>query len=115
MKTIFEHIEHVKGKPHHIRRRVAFSAATVGTAVIALAWLVGSLGAGAFALKSSSFANNTVEETKVVFESGDSQNFFGVAAVLESAPARTPARIEIIDSAKPEASSKNAEQTIIPF
>ncbi|MDP2654958.1 MAG: hypothetical protein Q8P17_00085 [bacterium] len=114
MKTIFEHINRVKSKPHHIRRRVAFSAAAVGTAVIALVWLVGSLGTGAFALKSSSFADNAGEET-IVSENGDSKDLSGVAAVLQSAPASEPARIEIVDSAKPESSSNKTEQTVIPF
>ena len=113
MKTIFEHINRVKSQPHHIRRRVAFSAATVGTAVIALVWLIGSLGTGAFALKSSSFADNTGEAT--LSENGDSKDLSGVAAVLQSAPARTPSRIEIVDSAKPESSSNKTEQTVIPF
>lgn len=116
MKTIFEHIEHIKGKPHHIRKRVAFGAATIGTAVIALAWLAGSLGTGAFALKPSSFADNTEGEmTPIVSESSDSKGLVGVAAVIQSAPTQAPARIEIVDSAKSELSTKKAEQTIIPF
>ena len=59
MKTIFDHIERVQGKPHHIRSRSPFSAAAAGTAIIAFVWLVSSVGAGTFALKDTSFAQST--------------------------------------------------------
>ena len=29
MKNIFEHIEHAKRKPHHVRKQIAFGAAEV--------------------------------------------------------------------------------------
>jgi len=117
MKTIFQHIEHVKGKPHHVRKQVAFGAATAGTALIALVWLAGSLGTGSFALKATSFADNTGEGTLTVSNDDGSNTTSGIAGVgaaaaLESASAP---RIEIIDSVASATSSKKAEQTTIPF
>ncbi|MDO8593335.1 MAG: hypothetical protein Q7R59_00305 [bacterium] len=115
MKTIFEHIEHVKGKPHHIRRRVAFGTATAITAIIALVWLAGSLGTGAFALKTTSFADITGGEGTLIVSGNDNEQLAGVgaASILPNAP--EPARIEIIDAVTPESSAKKAEQTVIPF
>jgi len=119
MKTIFEHIEHVKGKPHHIRKKVAFTAAIVVTALIALVWFVGSLSLGAFALEGSSFADAT-EQGSFTVESGSEAGLpskaglpatAGVAAALEGEDA--PARIEIVDTAPPK--QKKAEPTTIPF
>ena len=102
MKTIFEHIEHMKGKPHHVRKRVAFVTAACGTAVIALVWLVGSLGTGAFAIRGATFAESTGAEPAAA-----------TAAAVESAD--VPAHIEIIDASSPAFKAKQTEQTTIPF
>ena len=116
MKTVAQHIEHIKNKPHHVRKRVAFGAAFAGTAVIALVWLVSSVGTGAFALKDTSFAQSTGQENSLATE-GDST--VGVIAGAAAAPALesvdAPARIEIIDTASSTRQTKKAEQTTIPF
>ena len=109
MKTVFEHIEHVKGKPHHIRKKVALTAATVITAVIALIWLVGSLSVGTFALKESSFADAT-RAIDVPNTADSASNLAGAAAVLND---ETPVRIEIVDTSPPR--QKKPEPTVIPF
>ncbi len=114
MRTIFQHIEHVKGKPHHIRKRVAFSAAAVGTAVIALAWLAGSLGTGAFALKDTSFTQSA-SGNGTSSASGGSEQFAGVGAASIIRSESEPARIEIIDAPSSSQPIKKAEQTVIPF
>ncbi|KKW44092.1 hypothetical protein A3J11_00245 [Candidatus Kaiserbacteria bacterium RIFCSPLOWO2_02_FULL_55_12] len=112
MKTVFEHIEHVKGKPHHIRKKVAFTAAVVVTAFIALVWLVGSLSLGAFALEGSSFADATEQGKIDVTNTADTTSALaGAAAALQKEDA--PARIEIVDTAPPK--QKKAEPTVIPF
>lgn len=121
MRTIFEHIEHVKGKPHHIRKRVAFGTAAVLTAVIALVWLAGSLATGAFALKPTSFAQSTGQESSTVTGSENgNQNIAGVlagqaAAALQNDSASVPAHIEIVDTTPSKAQAKKAEPTVIPF
>ncbi|MEK7114179.1 MAG: hypothetical protein AAB850_01370 [Patescibacteria group bacterium] len=114
MKTIFEHIEHIKGKPHHVRKRVAFAAAAGGAGAIALVWLVSSLGTGAFAIRGATFSESTGQESPATAGVGDNfQNVAGAAAVLEDGS--TPAYIEIIDSASSTLKAKQAEQTTIPF
>jgi len=114
MKTIFDHIEHVKGKPHHIRRQVAFTAAGCGAALIALVWLVGNVSLGTFAIKSTSFASAT-EGLSVVAtdDSTAGANFAGVASAFPGA--QEPARIEIVDVASSSVASGRAERTTIPF
>ncbi|HEY4501410.1 MAG TPA: hypothetical protein VJI70_04105 [Candidatus Paceibacterota bacterium] len=114
MKTIFDHIERVKGKPHHVRKRVAFGVAAFGAALIALVWLVGSLGTGAFALKDTSFAQSIGQEGVVVAGSENgSPNIAGVGAALSNTSA--PAHIEIVDTTPSKAQTKKAEPTVIPF
>ena len=118
MKNIFEHIEQVKGKPHHIRKRVAFTVAAAGTAIVALVWLVGSLSLGAFAIQGNSFAESTGQESVIATDSNNDSfpangGIAGAAAALPSANA--PARIEIINAASSNSGQKKTERTIIPF
>ncbi|HCR52526.1 TPA: hypothetical protein DIV48_02650 [Candidatus Kaiserbacteria bacterium] len=115
MRTVFQHIEHIQGKPHHIRRRVAFGAAAAGTALIALVWLASSIGTGAFALKNTSFAGNAGEaEAPTVSGNAGPQNLAGTAAAVQSNTSG-PARIEIVDADSSATAGKKAEQTILPF
>lgn len=116
MKTIFDHIEHVKGKPHHIRKRVAFTAAGCGAGVIALVWLAGSLTTGAFAIKGSNFTDSA-NQGSVITTSGDSTSQLagvGAAAALNQAE-EAPVHIEIVNTASEPSKQKQAEQTTIPF
>lgn len=115
MKTVSEHIEYVKGKPHHIRKGIAFSAAAGCTTLVAFVWLAESLWSGAFALKSSSFADSARQSPEaIVYDSGKS-GLAGVAAALsEDERADAPVHIEIVDAAS-STPEKKAEQTIIPF
>lgn len=114
MKTILHHIERVKGKPHHIRKRIAFSIAAGGAGLVALVWLAASLGTGAFAIRGASFADAALGESAVATGAvSDSQNLAGAAAALEDAAG--PARIEIVDTAPTTATKKQAERTTIPF
>lgn len=114
MKTIFDHIEHVKGKPHHVRKRVAFGAAAGGAAFVALVWFGQSIGSGTFALKNTSFADST-KEASVVVTSTDrgNQNVAGAAAAFRDPSA--PAHIEIVDVASSTPKTKQVEQTTLPF
>ncbi|MBI5405677.1 hypothetical protein HY972_01400 [Candidatus Kaiserbacteria bacterium] len=115
MKTVFEHIEHVRGKPHHIRKRVAFTAAGGITALVALVWLASSLGTGVFAIKGSSFAESAAQSSGLMIK-GAAQpetGLAGAAAALPSADA--PARIEIVDVAPSSSPAKQHEQTTLPF
>ena len=124
MKTLFEHIEYVQGKPHHVRRRIAFSAAAGTTAFIALVWFVGTLASGTFAIHGSSFAESAGQGQIVVTGNGNQSNVAGVAAAavvsasgVDSGNASGPARIEIINTNTASATSSAAQtdRTTIPF
>lgn len=112
MRRVLEHIEHIKGKPHHVRKRVALVSAAAGTAVIALVWLFASLGTGAFALGNTSFAESTGRESATL-SGGANPLVAGAGAARESAS--LPAHIEIVDVASSTQAGKKAEQTTIPF
>lgn len=113
MKAIFDHIERVKGRPHHVRKRVTFTYAGALTALIAVVWLGTSLSTGTFALTDTSFTDGTGGATTVT-GSGDaaSAGLAGAAATPAAMP-NTAARIEIIDAAT--STSQKPEPTTIPF
>ena len=113
MKNVFEHIEYVKGQPHHIRKRVAFSAAVGVTAVIAIIWLTSSLATGAFAIRGNSFDEQTPAVPNGA--TNTNTNLAGAAAALPPSSANVPAHIEIIDTGSSASGQKKAEQTIVPF
>jgi hypothetical protein len=116
MKTVLDHIEHVKGKPRHVRHRVAVGAATFASALIALVWLGVNLISGSFALsQESSFATNAGQDDTVT-TSATSDGLAGAAAALPpSASASAPAHIEIVDTTPAPAHQKQSDQTILPF
>jgi hypothetical protein len=117
MKTVFDHIKHVQGKPHHIRKRVAFGIAGGVSAFFALVWLGANLATGAFAIQGSNFAMSTGQESVATTSSDGStdQGLAGVgaAAALQS-DTSAPAHIEIVDTT-PVAPKKPVDQTTIPF
>jgi hypothetical protein len=111
MKTISDHIRHVHTKPHHVRRKITLTVAAIGTGLIAIVWLVGSVSSGVFALKDTSFADS-VGTASVQVANGDvNAQLAGAAASLKDDEG--PARIEIVDI--PQESSPKPEQTTIPF
>ncbi|MHB8860641.1 MAG: hypothetical protein ACYC48_02805 [Minisyncoccota bacterium] len=116
MKNIFDHIEHVKAKPHHIRKQVAFGVAAGTSALIGLIWLVGSFETGAFAIQGSNFAMGTGQESAVATTSasGD-QGLAGVAAASALQDASAPAHIEIVDTSSQAPQKSQSDQTILPF
>ncbi|MSU74797.1 hypothetical protein EXS57_03410 [Candidatus Kaiserbacteria bacterium] len=115
MKTVSEHIEHIKGKPHHVRKNITFVIAASVTAVVALAWLVGSVSSGMFILKPTSFAEITQQKSIETVDrvTADSENLAGAAAALGVKD--TSAHIQIVDTTPATPSVKKVEQTTIPF
>jgi hypothetical protein len=115
MKKVFEHIEHIKTKPHHIRKQIAFGTAGVVTTLIAIVWLTSSIGAGTFAIRDNSFAHINGDEGVSVVSGNNNGQLAGAAAAPEVGNSKSPARIQIIDVATSTPSSRKAERTVIPF
>lgn len=115
MKTVFEHVEHIKGKPHHVRKQVSFSIAAAGTALVSLIWLATSLSTGAFAIKGSSFAESVGQASVIATgdTEGTNQNIAGAAAAFPDTTAGPP-RIQIVNTAT-SSPIKKVEQTVLPF
>jgi hypothetical protein len=117
MKNISEHIRYLHGKPHHIRRKVAFGTAAGVAGLIGVIWLVGSVSAGSFALKDTSFADATGAAPVDVVNANDTTATAGLAGAA-AAPAledssQGPAHIQIVNvTPKP---APKPEQTTIPF
>ena len=122
MKSLPEHIEYIRSKPHHVRRATAFGTAAVVTGTIALIWLGASLATGAFALKGGNFAEETgaLPPENAPANAPQNSNVAGAAAALP--PAKTgPANLQVVqggDGIQPVRAPQTAtqtEQTIIPF
>jgi hypothetical protein len=118
MRTVAEHLDRIREKPHHVRHRYALGTAGAITAVIGAAWLGISLSTGAFALHGTSFADATRGdiETSTPGEARAAAVAGAAAAPLPPAGEGAPARVEAVPTteAKPEKAGK-AEPTIIPF
>src|SRR3989344_3837472 len=121
MKTVSEHIAHVRMQPHHIRKQIVVASAVGGTILIALVWLIGSLSTSAFSIRGDSSFASSISRQGATAVNGDvsvNQNLAGVAgaaAVLQQDES-PPVHIEIIDSTPyTPVSLKKAEQTTIPF
>lgn len=114
MKSFLNYLEDLKAKPHHVRKQVAFAAASAGTGLIAFVWFLGSLSSGAFALKGTT---NTAPAAAVVAASSDTGSADGLAGASAAIGSQSgPARIQIIDAATSSTlRSKQASQTTIPF
>lgn len=113
MKNVFEHIEHIKTKPHHIRKQVAFGVASVGSGLVALVWLGSSLATGAFAIQETSFAES-IGKGIATTPGSPAQNIAGAAAALPVD--NDEPRIEIVNVvATSSAPVQVREETILPF
>jgi hypothetical protein len=117
MKNVFEHIEHIKGKPHHVRRRVAFGMAALGSAFVAFVWLGVSLTTGSFAIKGSSFALTMGQDEVIATTSASGVSALAGAAAAfgDTRSSSAPAHIEIVDTTPDHSTQKQPEQTILPF
>lgn len=115
MQKFFDYIEHLKGKPHHVRKQITFAAATGGAALIGLVWFGVSLSSGAYAINGSNFAQATGAEATVTASAGNTSQLAGAAAAVDTNKTQA-AHIEIIDAATTStAANTRPEQTVIPF
>ena len=119
MRTIADHLDNIRDKPHHVRRRVAFGAAGAITGVIALLWLGLSLSTGTFALKDSNFAELTgAEPTDTTSADTEDTSALAGAAAAGREDDTTP-HIEVVPPGngveKTSSGGSSNTQTIIPF
>ena len=114
MKTIFEHIDTIKDKPHHVRERVAFGVAGGVTAVVALVWFFAVVQTGTFAIAHSNFAESTGGgKASVAAVAPSEQGGFGIAGAAAAVPTTcaVPVHIEVVDQAKaPEAKRRSNQR-----
>ncbi len=107
---MFEYIESLKGKPAHVRERIAFGAAGGVTAVVAVGWLAVTATSGTFALNVDSQAPGDIDaafaETRSSFDS-----LLGAVGAFQSGETEG----EIIVETKATTSLDKGEPTSIPF
>ena len=117
MRTLFQHIDRVRERPHHVRRRIAFGTAGVAAGAVALVWLGTSLATGAFQIQGSDFAQATGAEPADT-TSGNGSDTSGVAAAAAaSLDTNAPAHLEVVPAA-PKASVRSATApgpAVLPF
>ena len=110
---IERHIENVKGKPHHVRKQVAFTSAAGIALFIGLVWFAYSAQTGVFAIKGSSFADATkaTDPTYVDAQGGSNDGLAGAAAAVQDDSGAV--RLNVVDKTPPK--PVQMEQTTIPF
>jgi|CXWL01.1.fsa_nt_gi hypothetical protein len=112
------HIQHLKEKPEHVRRRIAVGTSAGVTVIVALVWMVTLSSSGVLALK-----NAPTSESENVAESARSakEGITSLLGAVGAAPGEsTSPALSIIDNGasstldqKQNQPSSNA--TVIPF
>ncbi len=115
MQFLFNAIERTKGKPHHVRHRVAVAISATCAGLVGMLWLGVSLSHNAFAIKGTTFAQSVgATETAETVNETRSQNVAGAAAALDQ-KSEGPARVQIVNIVATSSPTKTEDQTIIPF
>jgi len=115
MRTLSDHIENIKSKPHHVRKKITFTLAGTGAGLVGLVWLGTSLASGAFAIKGATFAESTGQGATVETVTKDpNANLAGAAAAVKS-DTTGPARIQIVNVVATSTVKEKPEQTTISF
>ena len=112
MQSVVNHIEQLKGKPYHHRKRITYLYAGIGAGAIGLVWLIASLATGAFLIHDSLLTRDSSGEGTAVIEAN--QRIAGAAAALTT-DAGAPAELKIIDTKPTSARTKQPEHTVMPF
>ncbi len=113
MKTIFQHIDTVREKPHHVRKQIAFGLAGGITTIIALVWLTASAATGTFAIKTPTFPGAEAQPAVITTTPEGNPNLAGAAAATDK---KSPIHIEIVNTATTTpVDPRGAEQTVLPF
>jgi hypothetical protein len=116
MKTIIEHIEYLRGKPHQVRKQIALGVAGGVSLLIALVWLGGNVMAGTFAIKDTSFMASIGQAPSVATTSETGASGLagaGAAQILEDK--RSPIHIEVVETSSSVPTGTEAERTVLPF
>lgn len=111
MEAVFNHIERLKGKPHHVRKHLSLLYAAVAAGLVAFVWLAINLSTGAFAIANSNFADSTTQTPVATVPASGTAGLAGAAGA--SADESAPAHIEIVNTTP--APAPKAEPTTIPF
>lgn len=110
---INRHVEHIRTKPHHVRKQVALAAAASITGIVGLVWVTYSAQTGVFAIQGSSFAD-AVKDTHSAFPQEDQDVVSGLAGAGASLPSNSDApKLQVVDKTPPK--PVKLEQTTIPF
>jgi hypothetical protein len=112
MKKIQDLVEHMRSKPHHIRKRYAMGISGGITGVIALFWLVTSTTSGTFAI------NTPKAGTATIATETPSSAAAAAAEATFSAPEASAPSLDIVKSDAPAeatTSPKDQDPSVIPF
>ena len=121
MKTLSEHVEHLRGKPHHVRKRIAFGFALAASGLLAAGWFAVNLSEGTFAIQGNNFATSMaaaqvgVATTSADGSAGPSGTGLAGAAAATQGGTAGPASIEIVDTSASSSAPSQPDQTTIPF
>jgi hypothetical protein len=122
---MFEHLERLRNKPHHVRRNIALGSAGALTALLAVGWLTATIAGGSLALQpvpldptgATAAIASSVSDTSSSF----SQLLGAVGAATGISGSSTAPQLQIVDGAQSStlaakvSTSTASSQTVIPF
>ena len=121
-KRIIDHVEHLRARPEHVRRRIALATSIGVTSLVALGWVVALTTSGTLALKSDDALAQVPSQVgaDLAQTSAETQNnFSGLLGAANAAieGSSSPADLTIVQT---QASSTldrpdPSTQTVIPF
>ncbi len=115
-----DHIENLRAKPEHVRRRIALGASGGITGIVVVVWAVALATSGSFALTSGTLASGEpAPNIKNAFsETGSSfSNLLGAAGAALGATS-TPPSLNIVEtntSSTLDTGAADTNATVIPF
>ncbi|HEX2792407.1 MAG TPA: hypothetical protein VHO23_01685 [Candidatus Paceibacterota bacterium] len=95
-RTVTDHLEHLRAKPHHVRRQISFLAALVVTGLVTAGWLGAMATSGSFALDTTTLADGGAEGATLTNARNDFSSLLGAAGAAIGATS-SPREITVVD------------------
>ena len=119
MAAVSEHLERLRAKPHHERRRIALGSSLAITALVAVGWVGGLASSPSLALKDREDGDLGMQGA-LTDTRGSFSELVGAAGAAFGATS-TPAQVTVVDTKArstldaPRANHNDTRETVIPF
>ena len=120
MAAIFEHLERLRAKPHHVRRQIALGTSVAVTALVAVGWLGALASSPKFALNPETAGDGVDMQSAVTETRSNFSELVGAAGAAFGATS-SPAQVIVVDTKTrstldvPRDNYNDTRETVIPF